>query len=270
MIKLILSDMDGTLLDECGNMPPGFENIMEGIREKQIKFGVASGRQYDNLRRKFQKYENEMIFIAENGAFAVCQGREIFANPMDALLVKEILTIAEKIPRVHILLAGKVKAYMISKQEDFFLAATMNYTDYVFVENFDTIDDEILKIAIYDECGAEGNSATYFSQFAGRCEMAVAAKHWFDIMNFGVNKGTAVTRIQKYFDIAFDETMVFGDYLNDYEMMQSSYYSYAVENAHPKVKQIARFEAPSNRAYGVLKVISKEIIEKEKSACLDE
>jgi len=49
--------------------------------------------------------------------------------------------------------------------------------------------------------------------------------------------------------------MSFGDYFNDIEMLQASFHSYAVENAHEKVKTFARFSAPSNREHGVLKVI---------------
>ena len=49
--------------------------------------------------------------------------------------------------------------------------------------------------------------------------------------------------------------MVFGDYLNDLEMMLSGYYSYAMENAHEDLKKVARFRAKSNNDNGVIDVI---------------
>jgi hydroxymethylpyrimidine pyrophosphatase-like HAD family hydrolase len=54
--------------------------------------------------------------------------------------------------------------------------------------------------------------------------------------------------------------MSFGDYLNDLEMLKASYHSYAMDNAHPKIKEIARFQAPSNREAGVFTVIQRELL----------
>ena len=51
--------------------------------------------------------------------------------------------------------------------------------------------------------------------------------------------------------------MVFGDYLNDYEMMQSCKYSYAMANAHPKLKEISNYQAKSNDEDGVMEVIKE-------------
>ena len=44
--------------------------------------------------------------------------------------------------------------------------------------------------------------------------------------------------IQKKFNISKKETMVFGDYLNDLEMMENAYYSYAMKNGHEKIKEV--------------------------------
>ena len=57
--------------------------------------------------------------------------------------------------------------------------------------------------------------------------------------------------------------MVFGDYNNDLEMMERSYYSYAMENAHPNVKKAARFITKSNNEAGVEMVLAS-LLEKIK------
>ena len=66
-------------------------------------------------------------------------------------------------------------------------------------------------------------------------------------------------KIQKVLKIGYDETMVFGDYLNDLELMKSGYYSYAMENAHEDLKKVARFRAKRNTENGVVEAI-KEVI----------
>ena len=49
MIKLIASDMDGTLLDEHSKVPPETFELIEALREKGVHFAVSSGRRYDRL-----------------------------------------------------------------------------------------------------------------------------------------------------------------------------------------------------------------------------
>jgi hydroxymethylpyrimidine pyrophosphatase-like HAD family hydrolase len=57
--------------------------------------------------------------------------------------------------------------------------------------------------------------------------------------------------------------MAFGDYLNDLEMMQQAYFSFAMENAHPAIKQAARFMAKSNDENGVLEVLQQMLSNKK-------
>jgi hydroxymethylpyrimidine pyrophosphatase-like HAD family hydrolase len=91
--------------------------------------------------------------------------------------------------------------------------------------------------------------------------VVLASAYWVDTINFGINKGLAVQQLQKRLHIAPKECAAFGDYMNDAEMMSSVYYSYAMANAHPKVKSLARYEAGSNAEYGVIKAI-RDLIDK--------
>ena len=70
----------------------------------------------------------------------------------------------------------------------------------------------------------------------------------------------AIKEIQDLLGIDFKETMVFGDYLNDLEMMESAYHSYAMENAHEDLKKVSRFKTHKNNDEdGVMHQI-KEVI----------
>ena len=72
-----------------------------------------------------------------------------------------------------------------------------------------------------------------------------------------MNKGAAVRLLQESLGISQKETMVFGDQMNDIEMLERAYYSFAVANAREEVKRAARFEADSNVNHGVLKVLKQ-------------
>ena len=122
------------------------------------------------------------------------------------------------------------------------------------------VEDEILKVSLLDFKGAEQNSVPFFTPYQGDYKITVGGYYWMDIMNAGANKGIAVRKVQEYLNIDADETMVFGDYLNDLEMMQIAYYSFAMANAHKRIKEIARFETKSNNQSGVIETIKEHIL----------
>lgn len=83
-----------------------------------------------------------------------------------------------------------------------------------------------------------------------------------DIMNSDTNKGASLKKIQDYYGIRPEETMVFGDNFNDLEMFDCAYYSYAVGDARQEVIDSARFTAPPMKENGVLQIL-KELLEKQ-------
>lgn len=94
-------------------------------------------------------------------------------------------------------------------------------------------------------------------QFGDSHKVVVSAKIWLDVMNAKASKGAAIQYLQQTMNFTPAETMTFGDYLNDLEMLQVSEHSYAVANAHEEIKKIARFSAPSNQESGVLTVLKE-------------
>ena len=94
-----------------------------------------------------------------------------------------------------------------------------------------------------------------FDEFGTELKLACAGDMWMDCMALGVNKGNAVKTIQESLDIRPEETMAFGDQLNDLEMLDQAYYSFAVANAREEVRRAARFQADSNVNDGVLKIL---------------
>lgn len=77
MIKLIISDMDGTLLNNNDEIHTDFEEILKDLTSRGILFCVASGRQYYNLLDKFREVQEQIVFVAENGTYVVYKGEEL-------------------------------------------------------------------------------------------------------------------------------------------------------------------------------------------------
>lgn len=89
--------------------------------------------------------------------------------------------------------------------------------------------------------------------------MVVSGKLWVDIMNATTDKKQGVEALQRMLGVTAAQTAVFGDYLNDLQMLSAGQWSFAMSNAHPALKQAAHFVAPSNADHGVLQVVDKLI-----------
>lgn len=80
-----------------------------------------------------------------------------------------------------------------------------------------------------------------------------------DISHPNANKGFALKIVQESLGISKEETMAFGDFNNDLEMLSEASFSFAMKNAHPNVKKVAKFETGSNDDEGVESVLEKLI-----------
>ncbi|MGL5053931.1 MAG: Cof-type HAD-IIB family hydrolase [Cetobacterium sp.] len=260
MVKLVVTDMDGTFLNDKKEFSDEFWGIYSKMEEKGIKFVVASGRQYQNLRKNFDRIKEKIIFIAENGSYVINNEEEIYSRVLSEETIKKYIEIGRKIPSTNIVLCGKKSAYIESQDLEFEKEVEKYYEAKQFVDNLlDIKNDEIIKIAFCDLTGTEKNVYPHLKNEVD-CQVVISGDIWLDVSHLESNKGIALEVLQKEFGINYEETMVFGDYLNDYEMLKKGRYSFAMENAHEEVKKIANFMAKSNNESGVLEELKRVIL----------
>lgn len=257
MVKLILTDMDGTLLDDHKQLPDDIFEQIEKLSKQGIYFGIASGRQYPYLERCFEKVKDKVIFIAQNGSYIRIKDEIIYLCPLPKEEVKKWVAECQDIPDTKPILSGAEAGYCFTSEDRFIKCFDEYYACYVNDENYLDLmmKDEILSISICDLKDVETNTYEKYKKYLPDYQVKIAGDIWMDINRKEVNKGTAVQKIQEYFGISYDETMVFGDYMNDYEMMDHAYFSVAMENAYPKLKEVCRYMTCSNNERGVSKVI---------------
>lgn len=259
MISLIAVDMDGTLLDSEGLIPSHFQEIFQRLEASNILFAVASGRQYGNLLERFYDMRDKIVFIAENGACVVYQGKTLYLNPIPMADVLELCAHGRTIPNTAMVVCGRKSAY-IEKSDDpdralFLGEIAKYYSKKEYVNSFADIDDDILKFTICTFDGAEEIALPAFQSFSDRFSIVVSGEFWVDIAQPNTNKGIALAHVQDYFGISRDQTMAFGDFMNDVELLQNAAYSYAMANSHPDLFQHANFQAAANYEDGVLRQI---------------
>lgn len=256
-IKLIVTDMDGTFLNSDHEMSPDFSEMYQELKKRDIMFVPASGRQMAGITKYFGDIESEIGFIAENGGYVIYKNHELFADEMEKDLVVKIIEAVREIPKAKAVLSAKKKAYYETDDQEFIAFFSQYYTKNQKVDDLtEVLDDTTFKIAVYHPDGSEKNLYPVLKQFEEyNLKAVVSGKYWLDVMNQNINKGIALEKLQKSLNILPEQTMAFGDYMNDVEMLKNSKFSYAMENAHPFVKETANFEASSNDDFGVLKVV---------------
>ena len=82
-VKLIASDMDGTLLNGKGELDPAFFPLFRELELRGIRFAAASGRQYPALARLFDPVHEELLYIADNGAHVRVENKDLYVSKMD-------------------------------------------------------------------------------------------------------------------------------------------------------------------------------------------
>ncbi|CAN5342263.1 HAD family hydrolase [soil metagenome] len=263
MIKLIVSDMDGTLLNDNHELHPNFWKIEEELHTRGILFAIASGRQYYNLETKFERLKGRMLFFAENGTIVMHKGEELYVNTLDRKAAHNFIDKGRSIDGVKIVLCGKNCAYVENKDEKFISEIKQYYERLEFIQDLKKVEDDILKITICDWNGVEDNSYHSFKEYRNGYKVAIAAKIFLDITSKTANKGNAIKEVQRSMGISPEETLVFGDYLNDLEMMQNTPHSYAMKNAHPEIIKISKYTTQwDNNENGVLRTIQALCFEK--------
>ena len=259
-LRLIAVDMDGTLLDGHGRIPEALWPLLDRLHAHGIRFAPASGRQLATLQRAFAEHLDHMVFIAENGAYVVEGDTEISSDAMDASFTASLVTrlraLAAEGRDLGVVVCGKRSAYIERADDAFLPEAEKYYARLEAVPDLLAVDDQILKVAIFDFADAAA-TAPALEDLRATHQVVVSGEHWIDVMNQGVNKGVALGRLQAATGITPAQTAVFGDYLNDLEMMDAASLSFAMANAHPLVAARARFRAPSNLDHGVITTIEK-------------
>ncbi|MGN5381435.1 Cof-type HAD-IIB family hydrolase [Streptomyces lasalocidi] len=252
--------MDGTLLDDAKRMPDGLWPMLAELR-RGVLFSPASGRQYATLARQFDEAAEGMVFIAENGTYVVRDGVELSSDTLDtsvaARIVRKVRGLVADGVDVGAVVCGKRAAYVERTDEAFLADVRRYYVEHRVVEDITAVDDDVIKVALIDFGSAEHTTAPALAEFAETHQVVVSSEHWVDVMNRTANKGTALRGLQRALGVTPAQTMVFGDYLNDLEMLDAADWSFAMAGAHPEVVSRARHLAPSNNDNGVLRTISR-------------
>lgn len=257
MIRMIASDIDGTLVGEGENrLDERLVEVILKLKERGIHFVAASGRQIHSIEEIFTPIRDKIFYIGHNGAYVGIYGRNLFLYPMDRALAEPLMADIQAEPDFNIMVETASTAYLEPKDPEFICRMRDGYRFQVtVVDDVKTITDPIIKVSAFVKRDMDRAFAFLHGKYGGGLKVTMSGRKWIDCMAPGVCKGRALASIQESLGVSAAETMAFGDQMNDLEMMERAYYSFAVGNARPEVKAAARFQADTNADGGVLKIL---------------
>lgn len=251
MIKLIASDIDGTLLQKGETaISERFFRQARRLMEQGVAICAASGRQYSSLKRLFAPVAEGMYFLCENGAVVYGPGAELLSKTViDRALSLELCRDILAIPDCEVLISGTNMSYLCPKTQD--------YIDHIryFVGNNTTVlsapqdmPEAFVKISAYYRPGATVIEPLLAPKWKDTFQVAVAGECWLDFTL--ADKATGIRALCTALNIDPKDTMAFGDNYNDIPMLDAVGHPYLMSSAAQPLRQ--RYGAQCARPEDVL------------------
>lgn len=283
MIKVIASDMDGTLLNEKHKISERTVNAIQQAAEQGIRFMIITGRTFLGALEGQGEADFECDYIVSSGAEVRNPKKEIvWKGLIQAEACREICNVLEKYP-AHALFCTDDLEYCLGDEEQL----EKNILEHI--KAFDeSIPDEKLKshpmyellkkktklARDYDELENLQAPVSKIFVFSLNLEMlkelrkelegipgiviASSGENNLEVTDLEAQKGLVLKRYIELLGYQMEEVMVLGDSMNDHSMFAMNFgATVAMENADPEIKKLAKYITKSNAEDGVAFVIEE-------------
>lgn len=248
MIKLIASDLDGTLLqNDAQQLNPKVFDLIRALKEEGVLFVAASGRQYYNLQNLFAPVKDDIAYVAENGSLCIYKNQILSKGIIDKELGIRIIKAIQNFHRCDCIVSGETVCYTDSRNPRF-----IDHMINVMGNNMEIVNDlstdikeEFLKIAVCDFDGTKRCEKYLKDLFGSEIKIVTSGNIWVDFIAPGTNKGVALEGLLNHLHIDPKDCVSFGDQYNDVEMLQLTGTSYAMSNAAPGISYYSTYVTDS-------------------------
>ena len=273
MIKLVVTDMNGTLLNANQQLDHArLAQVLQLLTQRQAYFAVCSGNQYRHLREVMAPLvADNLVYIAENGASIYWREQQIFDGALSAQQLAEFLTAyqAKVLPLQHayVILTSSDRSYTSYGVAPALLEQASKFYANLQAVDLNQVSAPIKKISLAYRSGtAAEHVASLNTYFAGKLVAHDSGYGVIDLVRADVGKAAAVAFLQQQWQISATETVAFGDGANDVAMLQAAGQSYAMQNAPDFVQQVAQRVTKLDAEHsGVLATLETLLMQSKKS-----
>jgi len=263
VIRLLLSDVDGTLVRSDKSLAPASIEAVAALREAGIRFAVTSGRPPRGMQMLVEPLSLQMPIAAFNGGLVV----EPDLSPIEERTIPEGVVA----PAIDLLESFELSVWLYHSADWLVLdpdgphvdheAHTVEFSPTV-VASFDGTGAGIAKIVgVSDDHAAVAAAADAArAAFGDRVSASRSQPYYLDITHPQANKGEVVRFLSARYGIAPDETATIGDMPNDVLMFAHSGLSIAMGNADREVQRAARQVTTSNDDDGFANAVERFIL----------
>ncbi|MGL5977375.1 MAG: HAD family hydrolase [Erysipelotrichaceae bacterium] len=277
-IKMIVSDLDGTLLHEHRSIEEKTKQALLAAQKQGIIVGLASGRG----RNRMMEFAHELDLNQNNNGFVIAMnGQEIYDMESDSSIFGAMVNPSDVDGFVRAGVKRGLEVIVVTEQGELRYMSRLTYLAkriYCMVKGLDFnygMEGKTVKVCFPTKARIEPQCAVNKLAFIGikPCtehfikaikknyssdyDVVRVIATWTEIMPKGVNKGKALQTIMEKHNIHPDEVMAFGDGENDLEMLRSVRYSIAMGNAFAHVKDACFDVTKKNNEQGIYHALLK-------------
>ena len=262
-VRLIATDIDGTLLNERGELTERTRRAIRRAREKGIVVAIATGRFPENAYLLLEDYGLRLPIIGINGARIVDENLNLLSErvmaPESARRVLDALTAIGSdffIFADHAISAGTKEGVHHSELSQGDRVRALGFRYYHGKEEaYSVLERDVYKFFVRDNQPLD----RVREALGGIPGIALTQSYYnnIEVMPDGIDKGKGVAELARLLGITMDQVMTLGDESNDIPMLRAAGYGVAMGNGSEEAKRAARFVTDTNANDGFAKAIEQ-------------
>jgi Cof subfamily protein (haloacid dehalogenase superfamily) len=258
MYKLIVCDLDGTLLTPEHRLGDYTRSVLARLRAQGMELVLASGRHFQDIRALSDQLGGNGCLISSNGAAVHDRdARLVHRTVIDPECVG-FLTGDPAFSGVHINVY-RSEDWLVERPEPYLLQYHQDSGFGYRITDLGTLEpDDILKVFFYGEpAELKGLEGLILERYGERLSTTFSLPVTLEVMAQGVSKGTALARVAERLGVALSKVLAFGDGMNDREMLRLAGKGIRMSNADPRLKEALPHleEIGSNREESVARYL---------------
>lgn len=238
MIRLIVSDVDGTILTkgETKVSDRVFEAI-EKLKKSGKTVAVASGRTYGSMEKLFSRVKNDLYFICCDGAVTILNDKVLYCKQIGAGDIMSLMRRPEYDDCCMVLCTPKM-SYIIRGDEDFSATAERQSGERpCYLERLYDLKEPVIKIAVWSKQG----KAVPLNFLPKQLRVSYLSDEWCEYTSAISDKGLAVSDLQMRLYMSKFDTAAIGDGINDVVMMKKAKMAVSANIAYPGLGPVCNY-----------------------------
>lgn len=262
-IKLIVSDIDGTILNEKCECSPRVRKALQDAIKKGVKVVLATGRMFMGADPVRESLGLETPVICYQGAMVRKDNEILYQNPVEHALARQIIEISRN-EGFHLNLYNDDTLIVEDDNKKYMEDYTKGrFTTYKTVKSFDDVtlgDVSKLLCITYNEDEIVRLGRVLGEKFKGKLAVVRSHKYYLEFTDINATKGNAMNFLKKLWNIKTEEVFASGDQDNDYDMLKNAGIKVAMGNASEKLKTIADYICPTIHKDGLADAIERYVL----------